>query len=309
MILRTLRVIITLASCITVAGLVAACGSGPNSSTGDGIALQRVAGANETSWTYGCLGTARGAVQDLNCRKIRIAVENAYLPFNYIDAKTGLANGWDYDAWKELCTRLHCAPVFVERAWDGMIDAVGRREFDAAADGVTIKNERKTIVDFSDAYMNIEQRLLVRSDENRFSTIQELAAQPNLVVGSQTGTTNLDTAAEYVAKERVQGFAEFPLAIQALIDRKIDAVVIDETTGQGYISQNQGALKLVGPSLSTDQLGFIFPKGSDLVAPVNQALASMRSDGTLKSLADHYFGPGFKVTQEDIATPSYNVQP
>jgi len=273
------------------------------------IALQQITGTNETSWTFGCLGTSQGAVQDLKCRKIRIAVENAYLPFNYVLIKTGEAGGWDYDAWKEICTRLHCAPVFVERQWDGMIDAVGQHEFDAAADGITINAERKQIVDFSDAYINIEQRLLVRSDEKRFTTIQELVKQPALVVGTQTGTTNFDVAVEYVGESRVKGFEQFPLAIQALQDKKVDAVVIDETTGQGYASQSQGALILTGPSLSSDQLGFVFPKGSDLVQPINKVLESMRADGGLLALSTRYFGPDFVVTQQDIALPSYSATP
>lgn len=276
---------------------------------GGQIVLQRIADTDETSWTYGCLGTAQDAIQDLNCRKIRIGVENAYLPFNYIEVKTGLAGGWDYESWQAVCTRLHCAPVFVETPWDGLIDAVANREFDAAADGITINDERKEKVDFSDAYISIEQRLLVRNNETRFGTVQELAALPDLKVGSQVGTTNLDTAIEYVGEDRVTGYEQFPDAIKALLNSEIDAVVIDETTGQGYVTQNPNGLKLVGPSLSSDQLGFIFPKGSDLVAPVNEALASMRQDGMLTTLANSYFGPNFQITQEDIATPSYSAQP
>ncbi len=271
------------------------------------VSLQRITGTNEVSWTYGCLGTAREAIKDLACRKIRIAVENAYLPFNYIDLKTGLASGWDYDAWKVLCTRLHCAPVFVETPWDGMIDAVGLKEFDAAADGITIKEERKQKVDFSDPYMAVEQRLLVRADESRFTTIQDFNSQSALIIGTQSQTTNFDTAVSYVTDKRVKGFDQFPQAIQALIDGKVDAIVIDEATGQGYIAQMPGKIKLVGPSLSSDELGFIFPKGSDLIGPINQALAAMKADGTLKVLASTYFGPDFKVTAKDIATPSYSA--
>jgi len=304
--LRLRHALLILAAIVAFGALVACAQETPVS---DDIKLQRISGSNETSWTYGCLGSSQGAVVDLKCKQIRIAVENAYLPFNYVMIKTSEAGGWDYDAWKEVCARLHCAPVFVERAWDGMIDSVGQRDFDAAADGITIKNERKEIVDFSDSYMNVEQRLLVRGDETRFTTIQELLALPDLIVGTQSGTTNFDVAVEYMTESRVLGFPQFPLAIQALTDKRVDAVVIDETTGQGYVAQSQGALKLTGPSLSSDQLGFIFPKGSDLVESVNKALETMRADGTLRALASRYFGPEFTITQDDIAVPSYNEQP
>ena len=69
----------------------------------------------------GCLGTAENALVDLNCRAVTIAVENAYLPFNYISIETGEPGGWDYEALDEICTRLHCEPVYVEAGWDGMI--------------------------------------------------------------------------------------------------------------------------------------------------------------------------------------------
>jgi polar amino acid transport system substrate-binding protein len=82
-------------------------------------------------------------------------------------------------------------------------------------------------------------------------------------------------------------------------------VIIDETAGQGYIGENADKVKLVGPSLSSDQLGFIFPSGSDLVKPVNQALEAMRQDGALDKISAQFFGPNFKVTDKDIGTPGY----
>ena len=72
----------------------------------------------------GCLGTANDAIVDLECREITIAMENAYLPFNYIELSTGEPGGWDYEAWDEICARLHCTPVYTEAAWEGMIQAV-----------------------------------------------------------------------------------------------------------------------------------------------------------------------------------------
>ena len=108
-----------------------------------------------------------GGLPDLGGREITIAVENAYLPFNYIDPETGEPAGWDYDVWDEICRLLNCTPVYVEASWEGMIQAVADGQFDAAADGITITEDRAEIVDFSEGYINIEQRLLVRADEDR----------------------------------------------------------------------------------------------------------------------------------------------
>ena len=240
------------------------------------------------------------ALPDLGGREVTIAVENAYLPFNYIDPDTGEATGWDYEVWNEICNLLNCAPVYVETGWEGMIQAVSDGQFDAAADGITITEERAEIVDFSDGYINIEQRLLVRKDEDRINGIQDIVDNEELVLGTQTGTTNYETAKQYLPEERIQAFEQFPFAVQALIAGDIDAVIIDEVAGQGYLGENADQLKLVGDSLSSDQLGFIFPKGSDLVEPVNMALKALKENGFLQEINTKYFGPDFDVTYDDL---------
>ncbi|MEW6502898.1 MAG: ABC transporter substrate-binding protein [Chloroflexota bacterium] len=255
---------------------------------------------NLPSQPEGCLGTAETAIVDLECRRVTIAVENAYLPFNYISIETGEPGGWDYDAWREICTRLHCVPVFVETAWDGMIQAVSDGQFDVAADGITNTPERQKIVDFSIGYIQIQQRLLVRKGETRFASIEEFAQNDALIMGTQVSTTNYETAVKFLPEGRIKAFEQFPFAIQALIAGDVDAVIIDEIVGMGYSGQNADKLELIGPSISSDELGFVFPKGSPLVDPVNKALESMKADGTLAALNEKYFGPSFNLTEEDI---------
>lgn len=247
-----------------------------------------------------CLGTAEAAIQDLNCRKVTIAVENAYLPFNYISIETGEPGGWDYDAVNEICARLHCEPVYTEAAWDGMIQAVSDGQFDVAADGITITADRAEVVDFSVGYINIQQRLLVRKGENRFDSIESFVTT-DLSMGTQTATTNYETAAKYLPEDRIQAFEQFAFAVQALIAGDIDAVIIDEVVGMGYMGENAADVELIGPAISSDELGFIFPKGSDLVAAFDKAINSMKSDGTLSALNVKYFGPTFDITYDDIA--------
>ena len=248
----------------------------------------------------GCLGSADQAIVDLNCREITVAVENAYLPFNYIEIKTGEPAGWDYEVLTQICTLLHCSPVFVETGWDGLIQSVADGLNDMGADGLTITDERKQIVDFSDGYLQIIQRVLVRAGENRFDSLEALAKDETLTVGTQSGTSNYNTTIKYVPAERVKAFEQMPFAIQALLSKDVDAVVIDEVAGLGYQGLDQDKLSFVGPSLSSDELGFLFPKGSDLVGPINQAIAALKESGVLTEINLKYFGPDFDVTTEDI---------
>lgn len=244
--------------------------------------------------------TGADGLPDLGGRDVTVAVENAYLPFSYIDPQTGEGAGWDYDAWRAICEVLNCNPVFVEAAWEGLIQAVADGQYDVAADGITITEERAQVVDFSDGYISIEQRLLVRIDEERFSNADELAADSSLRIGSQPGTTNYITAVALFGEDRVDAYEQFAFAVQALIAGDVDAVVMDEIAGQGYVGVNAQDLKLVGGSLSSDQLGFIFPPGSELVEPVNLALAELRANGTLDELAQRYFSDDFTITYDDL---------
>jgi polar amino acid transport system substrate-binding protein len=277
--------------------LLAACGGGTGQAAEPTAASAPTAASSEAATEP---APATTNLPDLGGREVTIAVENAYLPFNYISLSSGEPAGWDYEAWAAICGALNCKPVFVEAAWEGMIQAVADGQYDAAADGITITSDRAEIVDFSDGYINIEQRILVRKDEARFGTSAELAADTSLKVGSQPGTTNYETAVALVGADRVQAFEQFPFAVQALIAGDVDAVIMDETAGLGYVGVNAGELKLVGDSLSSDQLGFIFTKGSDLVAPVNWALQQMRDNGKLAELADQYFSDKFTITYDDI---------
>ena len=90
-------------------------------------------------------------------------------------------------------------------------------------------------------------------------------------------------------EDHVVAFDQYGLIVQALINGDIDATVMDNVAGEGYIGANPEKLKLVGDPLTSEELGFVFPKGSDLLDPINQALAAMKADGTLDAIYAKWF--------------------
>lgn len=256
--------------------------------------------AEPTAKPEGCLGDPAKMVADLNCQEITIAVENAYLPFNYILVSTGEPGGWDYEAWTDICTRLNCTPVYVETGFDSMIQQVAQNQIMVGADGLTITDERKQQVDFSEGYLSINQRLLVRKGETRITSMQSIVDDPSLKFAAQSSSTNYETATQFLPVERIQAFEQVPFAVQALISGDVDALIIDEIVGQGYINQNSGKIEFAGETIQSDQLGFIFPRGSVLLEPVNKAIQAMKADGTLDALNTKFFGNDFTVTGADI---------
>jgi polar amino acid transport system substrate-binding protein len=233
--------------------------------------------------------SSSGTMPDLGGKEITIAVENAYPPFNAIDTTTGKGVGWDYDALAEICKRINCKPVFKEIGWDGMLAAVSQNQFDMAADGVTITDERAKTVDFSDPYLAVSQVVMARTDETRFKTLAEAKAMKDLKVGTQKGTTNYDEAVKVWGEANVVGLDQFPEAVNALITKQVDIVVADDSFAKEYLTANADKIKVLDEPLVTQYLGFVFPKGSSLVASVNAAIAAMKADGTLDALAKKWF--------------------
>jgi len=231
---------------------------------------------------------------DLGGRTVVAVTENAYTPLNFVDPLTGEAVGWEYDATEEICRRLNCVIDWQLASWDTMIAAVQNGQFEVGMDGITITDERKEQVDFSDPYMVSQQFMLVRADEERFETPEEFAADPDLLIGSQSGTTNFYVAVYDIldgdeANPRIKLFENFGAAVQALITGDVDMVLMDAASSRGYIGANPDKLKVVGGPLGTEEFGFIFTPGSDLVEPFNAAIKTMEGDGFLEHLNNRWF--------------------
>nr|MCS5665446.1 BMP family ABC transporter substrate-binding protein [Acidimicrobiales bacterium] len=241
---------------------------------------------------------------DLGGRVVTIAVDNAYLPFAYIPADTGVAMGWDYDAMDEVCARLNCVPSFQEFAWDGTIIATGEGQFDMAGGGITITEERDKVVDFSISFISTDQKILVAKGSSEITSRDDLAAS-DCNAGSMTGTTNYDLTASITGESRIVAFESFAFAVQALITGDVCAVIMDDVAGQGYQGENADQVDLLPESLQSDPLGWAFTEGSDLVGPFNEAIQSMKDDGTLAALNGKYFGTAFTITYDDIGDGAY----
>lgn len=237
---------------------------------------------------------ADSKLPDLQGRAVVAVTGNDYTPLNFIDPKTGEAVGWEYDAVNEIGRRLNCQIEWKVSSWDTMIAAVHNGQFDVGMDGITITDERKTQVDFSMPYMVSQQFMLVRADEDRFSTPEEFKAQEELLIGSQTGTTNFYVAVYEVldgneSNPRIKLFENFGAAVQALLIGDVDMVLMDAASSRGYIGAHAGKLKIIGEALGTEEFGFIFTPGSDLLEPFNAAIKSMQEDGFLDQLNTKWF--------------------
>ena len=240
-------------------------------------------------------GTATLAqdLPDLGGREIVIVTENAYPPLQFLD-KSGTQVGWEYDAMAEMAKRMNFTIKYENISWDAMIPAVSEGQFDMGMTGITIKDDRREKVDFSDSYMTSQMVMMVRGDEARFADKASFAANAELLMAAQPGTTPFYVGVYEVldgdeANPRIKLFETFGATVEALKAGDVDLVLTDGTAGAGYVEASNGGLKIVGEKLGTEDFGFIFPKGSDLVAPINAGIAALKADGTLDALNKRWF--------------------
>ncbi len=229
-----------------------------------------------------------GPQTDLGGREVRIALENAYPPFNYLD-DDGEGVGWDYDVGRAICELLNCTPIFVETAWEGLFEAMAAGENDVAFDGITINLPRSLKIDYSDPYIEYGQVVVVKEEETR----PELASEESFVasdlnLGTQIGTTNEITAIKLVGEERIMSFDTFDLPMVALEAGEVDSVIIDEVAAIGFMGENPGQYRIAFSVSSGEYLAFIFPPLSELTGPFNWALQEMFANGSMDTICEEW---------------------
>ena len=169
--------------------------------------------------SFASLALADG-LPDMAGKEITIVTENAYPPLQFLD-KDGAAIGWEYDAIAEMAKRLNMTVKYETISWDAMIPAVSEGQFDMGMTGITITDERKAMVDFSDAYMRSQSVMMARSDDSRFTDAKSFGADEALLIGAQAGTTPFYTAVYEVldgneSNPRIKLFETFGTSVEAL---------------------------------------------------------------------------------------------
>ena len=228
-------------------------------------------------------------VPDLGGRTVRVATDATYPPFEMLDASKNLV-GYDIELITAICDLANCKTDIKSTAWDGIFPALQKGDYDAVISGVTITAERDKTMDFSDQYIEVGQVVLVRADETRIGGVNDLAA---MSVAVQRGTTN-DEAATAMQKEKkvksIKRFPAFDLAVKALLNKDVDAVIIDNTAASGYMGTNPDKLKVAGEKFTSEGLGIVVREGDkDLQSAFNAALKVLRENGTLDSLYQKWF--------------------
>lgn len=230
--------------------------------------------------------TSAPAIGDLGGREIVVGTDATYEPFEFTD-DAGAIVGADPDIMAAICQIANCKPRFVATAWDGIFAALKSGEFDVLMSSITILPERETEsgATFTAPYHTIGQVILVRDDNADIAGVEAL---PAAVVGVQTGTTG-DTAATETAKvpeDNMRRFETVPLAIQALRNGDIDAVVLDSVpAAKAAGDSTEPRLRIAGEPFTQEDYGILVPDTSpEVLAAFDAAIAQLKESGQLATI-------------------------
>lgn len=245
-----------------------------------------------TNWlkTLGTTLAMTVAAGTVSAETLRVVTDPSFVPFEMMDQETGEMIGFDMEIIAEVAERAGFDYELNTMDFNGIIPALQTGNVDIAIAGITITEERQEIVDFSDPYYDSGLRILVRADNDSVETMDDLNGQK---IGTKIGSTSYD----YLTKtlDENDGVTPYPGSsdmYMALMSRSVDAVFYD-APNVGYFAstKGEGKVKTVGPLYEGQQYGIALKKGSEWVDEVNEALASMKEDGTYKTIYEKWFGP------------------
>jgi len=225
---------------------------------------------------------------------IRIGVEGAYPPFSSI-TDSGQLVGFDIDIATELCKTMRAECSLVPQDWDGIIPALLARKYDAIIASMSITEERKKKVAFSNKYYNTPARFVRKKGSGIEISKAGLSGKS---VGVQRATTHDNfITGEFGDTVTVKRYGTQDEAYLDLVAGRVDLLIADSIAiNDGFLSTAQGAgFEFVGPSYSDpayfgEGAGVAMRKGdADLVAKFNAAIRTIRSNGRYKAINDKYF--------------------
>ena len=225
---------------------------------------------------------------------IIVATNPEYPPFEYVEGDEIV--GYDIDMWDAIAKKAGLEYVLEPMDFDAVISAVAANPNTIGLSGISITDERKLTVDFSDGYINAGLVVVVKADSG-YETADQLKGK---LIGVQLGTTSDFAAEEITGMENVAQYKTFLNAIMDLQGNKIDAVIIDKPVGQAILaSLNDPSLVIVDMGLQADWYGIELNKAAnpELKEKINTALAELEQEGFFDTLALKYFGGGEEAAE------------
>ena len=203
-------------------------------------------------------------------------------PYEYKDGDDVV--GIDAEIAQALADKLGLQLEIVDMDFDSLVASVQSGKIDMSLAGMTVTEERKQNVDFTDSYATGVQVIIVKEDSD-IASADDLEGK---LIGVQQGTTGHLYCADDFGEENVIPYANGATAVQALLQGKVDCVVIDQEPAKAFVEANEG-LKILETAYTTEDYAAAVSKDNPaLTAALNKALQELKDDGTIQGILDKY---------------------
>ena len=231
-----------------------------------------------------CTATAANAAG----QTVKVATDPSFVPFESMDLQSREYVGYDIDMIHAIGKHVGFKVDLRPMDFNGIIPAIQAGSVDIAIAAITITDKRAQKVDFSKPYYDSGLKLMVPEDNDSIHTVKDLKGKS---VSTKIGSTSYDYLTQKVPGiGKVTPYPGTSQMYMALISGSVDAAFYDVPNVEYFIkTKGKGKVKSVGPIYAGQKYGIVFPKGSDLVKPVNKALAEMKQDGSFAKIYKKWF--------------------
>lgn len=275
---KLLTILMAAAMLLSVCALTACGGTAEEPAETEEAAETEVAETEETAETE---TASTGDFTTVEAGKLHMSTNAAFPPYE-MTADDGSFVGIDVEVATAIAEKLGLELVVDDMDFDAALTAAQQNKSDMVMAGVTVTDERLAVMDFSDSYATGVQVVIV--PEGSDITLDNLGDQQ---IGTQRGTTGNIYCTDDYGEEHVVAYDNGITAVQALQNGQVDCVVIDSAPAQALVEANPG-LTILDTEYVTENYAIGFPKNSDLLPAVNEALAELIEDGTVQSIVDKY---------------------
>ena len=263
---------------------LAACGGSASSAAASSAASSEAASSEAASSEAAASETTEtAALTTVNAGKLTMSTNAAFPPYE-MTTDAGELEGIDVEIAGAIADKLGLELQIDDMDFDAALLAAQQGKSDMVMAGVTVNEERKQVMEFSDTYASGVQVVIVK-EGSEIATVDDLAGH---MIGTQRGTTGYIYCSDDFGEDSVTAYDNGLTAVQALNNGQVDCVVIDSAPAKEFVAANEG-LVILDSEYAVEDYAIGMAKGNTaLVEAVNGALAELKADGTIDAILAKY---------------------
>jgi len=217
--------------------------------------------------------------------KVRVATNATWPPFEYVNEQTKQIEGFDIDLMNNIAQKAGLQVEYVNTGFESLLEGVAKCQYDAAISSITITDDRKGVMAFSDPYIIAGQVVVASKDNTAIEGKDSLGGKR---VGAEVATTG-SMAVEDIKGAVLKTYPKIDLAYQDLLKGQLDAVVCDYPVALVYVGKNPDKLKMVGTMFTSEYYGIaICKENTELLAKINAGLKACLDEGLVDKLMEKW---------------------